>query len=690
MLYAKRWCNPLGKQVSILAVRNSVGLKLFLTFFISIGLFVVVMGFSSYEISSKVIENKVSDTKIETMKQLVQKQDLMLEQYESVSLQLLFDDETQSFLKDSSDPSLSPYDRLQLTQKMKDKLSNYLNANKNIKSLQLYSVNGELLANSGSGTAITRINEQPWFDSVEKAGGRAVWLDTKPNGYTASGTTFAMSRMLKSTAMSNITVVLVMEVQEDSLSNDFASVKMGATGRVVIQNSDNKVNSSTNKQELGGDGIVQLTDEQKANEPGSNIATINGKESLVVYAKSAKTGWYTLGEVPLSELTQDTDKILQITLAMSIIALLLAIGIGYWMVRKVGQPLAQLRNLMKLGEQGDLRVRTNFRSKDEIGELGDSFNRMMEQITLLVTQTNATAQEVLATAAELSHSSRKTATAAKEIALATEEIAGGATSLAVESEKGNELTHHIGEQMKKVVETNSSLSDSAEEVQSSSRKGVSYMSELTVKTGATEEITRSMVDKVTKLKDSTGSIRKILEVLNIMTKQTNILSLNATIEAARAGAAGKGFMVVADEIRKMADQSRQSIEVVGQIIITIQKEIDETVRMLSDAYPMFQEQIASVKETDAIFQQVLWNMEQFIDKLGDVRISIRSLNASQVTLNDAMSNVSAVAEQSSATSQEVASLSSEQMSISDGLVNLSEKLEGVSNSLKESLARFQI
>jgi methyl-accepting chemotaxis protein len=525
---------------------------------------------------------------------------------------------------------------------------------------------------------------------VEEAGGKAVWLDTKPNGYTGTGTTFALSRLLKSTSMSNMSAILVMEVQEDSLSNDLASVKVGDTGRIFIQNSDNVVNSSTDKKELGGQGMVQLSDEQKATDSGSDVKMIGGKESLVVYAKSVKTGWFTLGEVPMKELTQDTDKILQITLVMSIIALILAVVIGYWMVRMVGQPLAQLRNLMKLGEQGDLRVRTNFRSKDEIGELGNSFNRMMEQITMLVTQTNATAQEVLATAAELSHSSRKTATAAKEIAMATEEIAGGATSLAVESEKGNELTHHIGEQMKKVVETNSSLSESAEEVQGSSRKGVSYMTELTVKTSITEEMTRSMVDKVNKLKDSTGSIRKILDVLNIMTKQTNILSLNATIEAARAGAAGKGFMVVADEIRKMADQSRQSIEVVGQIIVTIQKEIDETVKMLSDANPMFQEQIASVKETDAIFQQVMWNMEQFIDKLGDVRNSIRSLNDSQVTLNDAMSNVSAVAEQSSATSQEVASLSSEQMSISDGLVNLSEKLEGLSNSLKESLARFQI
>ena len=104
------------------------------------------------------------------------------------------------------------------------------------------------------------------------------------------------------------------------------------------------------------------------------------------------------------------------------------------------------------------------------------------------------------------------------------------------------------------------------------------MDALLDKTGQTERMTRAMVDKVDRLKESTDSIRQILEVIGNMSKQTNILSLNATIEAARAGAAGKGFMVVADEIRKLADQSRQSIGVVGEIVETIQREIDETVR----------------------------------------------------------------------------------------------------------------
>jgi methyl-accepting chemotaxis protein len=234
------------------------------------------------------------------------------------------------------------------------------------------------------------------------------------------------------------------------------------------------------------------------------------------------------------------------------------------------------------------------------------------------------------------------------------------------------------------------MGQSANEVEEASRRGSDYMGTLIEKTGQTEEMTRSMVDKVDKLKDSTRSIRKILDVLGNLTKQTNILSLNATIEAARAGNAGKGFMVVADEIRKLADQSRQSIGVVGEVVEKIQSEIDETVAVLSEAYPIFQEQIESVREANQIFYVVQDNMNDFVHRLESATGSVRHLEDAQSTLSMAMSNVSAVAQEASATSEQVASLSNEQLGISDGLVQLSNRLEAVSGQLKESLSRFTV
>lgn len=119
----------------------------------------------------------------------------------------------------------------------------------------------------------------------------------------------------------------------------------------------------------------------------------------------------------------------------------------------------------------------------------------------------------------------------------------------------------MGDQMKSVIQTNLLMAKSAAEVQRVSMEGSTQMNGLSESTDSTEKIFRVLAEKIEELKESSSSIHKILEVLGSITKQTNILSLNATIEAARAGTAGKGFMVVADEIRQLADQSKQSIQI---------------------------------------------------------------------------------------------------------------------------------
>jgi len=393
--------------------------------------------------------------------------------------------------------------------------------------------------------------------------------------------------------------------------------------------------------------------------------------------------------VPVSNLVQSAGQIFQVTIWVAIAAAVLAVLIGVYIIWSIGRPLVHLRDLMNEGEKGNLSVRMKTRSKDEIGQVGMSFNRMMEQITQLVKETNESAAKVLHTAAELTEVSKNTAMSAKEISLATEQIAAGASSLAIQAEKGNEMTMDIKDRMKKVVDANLEMGTSASGVLQVSEQGTNDMQVLIAQTNETEQATRSMVERVGRLQESTGSIRKVLDLLSNITKQTNILSLNASIEAARAGAAGKGFMVVADEIRKLAEQSRESIGVVGEITEQIQQEVENTVRALNELYPLFQEQISSVKNTEMIFNNVKAEMNQFINRLDEATQYIQELDQAQQVLSEAMASVSAVSEESSATSEEVASLSVQQMHVSEGLVKLAEQLESLSQSLQESLKRFK-
>lgn len=671
---------------------KSVGGKLFVIFFASILFFVLTVGLASYNISKSIIQNKVGDASEQTIVQAGEKMDLLYAVYEDLSLQILLDESLMTLLRQSAAATKGTYDFLELSQKIVEKLNIYSYSNKTIRALHLTNPSGEIVASTGGTSGSASVKDQPWFKTVIDENGRAVWLESSTSGFTdvsSRGTAvFGLGRALKNGLSNEIQGALLMEINLDSVGQELERVQMGEGGETMIVTPELKTVFSKNAEAIGQDSGLGIAKEQLSGEAGR---LLNGsQDKQLVYYQSDKNGWYLVGAMKVEELVKDARLIAVMTWVLAIVAAVIAVVIGYFVARMIGRPLSLLRTLMKQGEEGDLRVRMSVTSQDEIGQLGRSFNEMMEKITALVQQTNHSAQEVLLTAAELSEASKQTKTAAQEIAAATEQIAGGATSLAVESERGNELTGHISMQMKEVVRSNVEMGTSAAEVQKSSEQGIDYMSGLINKTNATETMTRSMVEKVDNLKESTRSIRKILDMLNNITKQTNILSLNATIEAARAGAAGKGFMVVADEIRKLADQSRQSIEVVGSITETIQREIDQTVEVLSEAYPIFQEQIESVKEADLLFKQVQSQMSGFIGRLSEVTESISQLESSQVVLTDAMSNVSAVAEESSATSQEVASLSSEQLNISSGLVRLSEKLEELSTSLKETLSKFQV
>ncbi|MFB9280141.1 methyl-accepting chemotaxis protein [Cohnella cellulosilytica] len=662
---------------------RSVGMKLFLLIFCSILACVMILGWFSYSKSSSIIQQKVADSSSQTAVQTAGKIALMLEGYERQSLQFITDSSFINLLGTLA-VSMDDYEMFDTARQLTEKLNSVAMADSSYESISLIPMyeGGQFIS---TGTSLNReaVAEKPFLTTIAEANGRATWIPTMPKGLddNRSTPTFVLGRLLNQ----GKPYLLMLEIKIKTLEDEMKSVNFGEGSSAYIVSSDKTIVYGPNAEKMGTPYEYDLPGEDS-----SATITIDGTKVLSSVGLMENNGWQLLGNIPVSELVKDAKAISNLTWLMSLIAALIAAGIGMIVMLTVGRPLAQLRTLMNEGERGNLTVRSTNRSKDEIGQVSESFNRMMEEITGLVRQTNQSAQEVLETATSLSDASRKTAGAAKEIAVATEEIANGATNLAVEAEKGSDLTVQIGTQVQSVIDSNLEMGQSANEVEEAGRTGSVYMDNLIQKTGQTEEMTRSMVEKVDKLQESTGSIRKILDVLGNITKQTNILSLNATIEAARAGAAGKGFMVVADEIRKLADQSRESIGIVGGIVENISREIDETVSVLSEAYPIFQEQIDSVREANQIFVTVQDNMSGFINRLSSATDSVRQLEGAQNTLALAMSNVSAVAEEASATSEEVASLSNEQLSISDGLVQLSNNLEAVSGKLRESLSRFTV
>ncbi|WP_440111886.1 methyl-accepting chemotaxis protein [Paenibacillus sp. QZ-Y1] len=690
------WKNVGGTSLKQLKKTNpvkSVGVKLFLIFFAGIMIFVVSLGLLSYAKAKGTIEKNASRANQETIDQTKQKMDIILERFVDTSTQIFFDPEMQSLLQKMSDTNLSAYDTFVNSSSINKQLSNIAFTNKSMEAIYLVPTDEtkSIMGTGSNSSSMGSIREEAWYSELVKAGGYR-WIPTEIKE-SGSAPTFKIARSMKNLQGTTQSYVLIIELKLEVLEQQLKSLDLGPGAVLQLIAPDNKVVASTIADRTGKDTELAFVKEltEKAGSTNTEYA-VDGKSTdmLAVYSTMDTSDWKLVGMIPTSILVQDAKGILTLTLWMALVDAGIAVSIGIWMVRIIARPLGNLKDLMQEGAKGNLKVRTPFTSQDEIGQLSAAFNLMMEQITKLVEQTNRSAQEVLDTASELSSASKKTAVSASEIAVATEEIAGGASSLATEAERGNELTDNISRQMESVITANEQMGDSARHVEKSSEKGTQHLNQLMTKTQKTEEMIGALVNKVDSLKESTSSVLKVLDVMQNITKQTNILSLNATIEAARAGVAGRGFMVVANEVRQLAEQSRQSIDMVGDITDKIMTEMNETVDQLSAAYPLFKEQMDAVKDTNVIFASVQQQMGAFVESLGMVTGSIGDLNKSQGTLSEAMSNVSAVAEESSATSQEVASLSSEQQNISNQLVNLSAKLENVSTELKETLSRFTV
>ncbi|WP_176444633.1 methyl-accepting chemotaxis protein [Paenibacillus herberti] len=670
----------------------TLGMKLFLTVFASILICVLAMGQLSYLISKSIIEEQATKSSSQTIKQLSEKLELIFGRFDDISMQFVSDTTLQNMISSTLYAS-DEAEALKAQRELNNKLQNMVLGMDGVENLNLIPLR-ESLGDTVIGTGKldkAKLEQKEWYKAALEAQSQTVWIPTQPLGFQDGGKpTIGLARPLKEPGGNEAVYLLLVEIQDSALQNQIKGAELGEGSSISILDSNDRILlDSTGRGMIGKESRVKLTGTMNEKLDGALLTENAGGDVLVIYKSFPANGWILSSVQPVSVLVHAADAIYRLTFIVSAIAGVLAVLIGLFVMRLVGRPLNRLRSLMQRGKDGDLTVRAEARSGDVIGKTEHSFNEMMEQITGLVTEARTGAEQVLGTAAELGGVSRRTAEAAREIATASEEIAGGASSLATEAERGSDLTMDMSRSMEQLKQSNSQMSGTAQQVETSSKLGSEYMVQLVQKTAQTEAMTSNMAKQIESLQESTRSIRKILDVLGGVAKQTNILSLNASIEAARAGVAGKGFMVVAAEIRQLAEQSKQSIGMVEEITGRIQQQMDETVASLAAARPIFQEQIESVKDTSQIFLEVQGRMAEFGHSLQSVGSAVQLLDEVHSQLSGAMTSVSAVAEQSSATSEEVASLTQEQQGVSQGLVELSSNLEGVSRSLQLALARFQ-
>jgi len=622
----------------------------------------IIIGNVVYFVSKNTIENKVSTMNQEITIQVTKNVNNALRELDNLTLVPFSNIDLMETLR--TNEGLSDFEKITKDRTASEFFSNITFSNKNAKAM--FFVNRENTVYGEQNLEdyfLDDFNNSPYGKEVENAKGVISWKTGIENNYENIYLFRKFDRIGTIILVANGEVF--QEVYENGQDNSAREISIYNEDGVII---------SSNKPELVG---MKFEDHK------------NTVDNLVS-VKETENGWKVAVSTSKSFLMKEIQNVIYLVYLIILGFMLLSVAVSIFLARSMTKPINKIVAIMKEAEKGDLTHRANDLYNNEVGQLGKSFNHMIDNITLMIRENKKVSTYAVNSANELKRISAESASASEQIATAIDEVAKGAVSQVDYSERTNremkELSSEINEVAGNMVKV-SAITETTKKLSSQSIETIKVLTEKNKEMGTNISQVDSTMDQ---LNVEIVQIKDIVKMIKSVSEETNLLSLNASIEAARAGAAGRGFAVVAEEIRKLADQTKSSSMRIETVIASILTQTKKSVELVKTTIALFKEQSTSINDTQQAFENILEGTNSIIHEIDYIEASIGKINMNKEKVEQAISEMVDVAEVSSATTQEVTATTEEQAAAAEELGDLASTLSKTIIELEETINKFKV
>lgn len=482
-------------------------------------------------------------------------------------------------------------------------------------------------------------------------------------------------------------VSVIQEIISKYRSNSIQHVSVINKIKRVVAHTDSAKVGSTSKED-------QVDQVLNASEPVS-YESINEKgepvhNSIMPLIKDSQlVGVISIG-IPLTDMKKIIDQAALKIVILSAIILIISSILGFFTSKSLVKPLTILMKALEKVSEGNFTVDLKVNTKDEIGKLSNIMENTLKVLRGMIKDIKETTNTLGNLAETLASSSQELAASSEEVATSIQGTSQGANKQAFELSEALLLLQSFESTLNDMELKLKDVSLGSGRIKESADLGTSKIDELSVSIKDVTVTFKKVEEKLNGLNLSVGKITSITDVINNVAEQTNLLALNAAIEAARAGEVGRGFAVVSEEIRKLAEQVLQSSKDIANIVKEITLETKEVYHSAQSVSSKIDRQMMSLEDTVTSFQGIISEVEKIDPKIKESYGALENTITSKNTIIRKIDEVSKVSQDVSSSSEAIAATVQEQTATTQEFTSTALELDNISKALLDNVSKFSI